>query len=354
MGKWQLTDNPFSRKSVLREEDYQSELTIITSEMQSLLNRFDWGFDPKNSLHEILIGDRGCGKTTDLLTIKHHIDLEKMDDIKTVYLNDYIVLPTDTDKLFGESYMMNSDEEALILKRGRIGSARHYFVFIDMPDEYKKDPMLKTIRAISTLFLLSNVHLYIAFNHENFVKADALSQTLGKITHRYMSPFQVSETLTLVEKRLAYYRVDDYQGDALYPFTPDVINYVHDRCKGNPRNLLSYLSIALDNLKPSDSDIIDADLFESMFTSGNYRKEILRDKIGNPLQYQLFETLLEEIEGEPFNGIVESQKDITDYMGVNHKWSHVTTTKRLKRLVKYGLLDMVPGKTSWMKSYRLR
>lgn len=371
MGKWSLKANPFSRKAIKTEEDFDPELTIITRTMRNLLNGLAWGYTPGDPFYEVLIGARGAGKTTDLLTIKQNIDSNTKENIRTCYVNKYILLPQDKNLLFGDTAPMEFEQEGMdyILEKQitskqaeiykskdsrHLGTLEHYYIFIDVPDEYRRDQMRAMLQAIDDMMNFKNISIYMAINHINFTKADKLTELMGKTTRRQMPEFELSETLEMVKKRLKYYREKGRKGkNPLFPFTLEAIQYAHERWKGNPRNTISHLSITLNELLQSQENEITKQHLEDIFGNSDYRMEVIREHTEDENLIKVLKMLIEIIENQ-FGGLVKTQKSLNVYMASNHGWSDKTTVGRLRKLIKWGLVEMETASDFWTKTYRLR
>ena len=199
-----------------------------------------------------------------------------------------------------------------------------------------------------------NVHLYIAFNHDNYQKADKMTHTLGKITKHNVPNFTIEETEEMIKKRLEYYRNNgNAPPNSLYPLTEESVKFVHDKCGGNPRNIISFLSISLSNLVNTDCETIHLKNIKSIIENDNFRNQILREKLDDESQIRTLELLLRAID-EEFNGVVNGERLITDHMTTTYGWGKNTTIRRLKKLEKFGLVSIKKTGDCWTKTIRLK
>jgi hypothetical protein len=99
-------------------------------------------------------------------------------------------------------------------------------------------------------------------------------------------------------------------------------------------------------------NINDVDVRE-ILKNRDYQLDILEDRFDDRTLIDNLQTLINEIKAQ-FNGTIPSQKVVTEHMTTKHGWSHTTTEKRLKQLIKVGLLDLGAGQDGWTKTYKLK
>jgi hypothetical protein len=341
MQAYGLRGEPFSTKAITSKRDYNKDIIVKTRTIRVLTQEFVFGFAPMDPIHIMLLGERGCGKTTNIFYLKDFVDTnKKSDSIFTKFTNVPEISKREIDQF--------------ILKDLKGESSNHRYLFYDYPDDYKDKQLENTIATIGSLLPQRNLHIFMALSKTTYNHALRISDTFGKLEPVQIPRFTLPETIELIEKRLKYYRDPNFKAESnIYPFDKESIEIIYLKGGAVPRNMLTIAGILIRSSIEDQINNINEKYATTILEAHNYRESILRDRIEDSTIVKMLDILLNEINTE-FNGIIHRETELINHMKKKYGWSNKTTRKRLQKLVNIRLLDLRRSERDlWTKEYRL-
>ena len=347
----QLRWNPFEHQSTYDFDDYKSQPFILDGleTPKVLKNKLIWNVTSNQRVLIKIISTKGAGKSTLSFYLQDSLEQLKNSNLLIFYtskigLEYYNLLGSFLHEFNIDTNGFKNNEEAIkhFLEDKKI------YLFIDFQDilvsSYFKI-LANTLEKIGNLS--KNISIILTMNKVHAVKMEAYSYVLGKYTSFELPGFSLGNTNSLIKERLKTARKDNYEGDELYPFQK-LTELIFNHSGGIPRNILSACDLLLSNFEDGE---IDLDL-ASLLLKGEFAKKVIYDMTLEGYEREYLMQLYDVVRND-FNGEISKEKDLTDYMEKNKGWSNKTTSKRLRKLFGFGLLNINKGEDLWSNVIRI-
>lgn len=335
--------NPFLRISCT---DFLDLEPFIETEVSSYLKQsILQAFTSKWSLHIILKGENGSGKTSHLLYIgklireQHSPNL--IDDyirgVEDVFKSPFFLFKHITNRLnemFDENIpttMVEYQEKIRNILKGR-----KYFFLIDVPDSLNKKYIDNFVNTLEFLIGIQNISIIIAMNISHFEKSFSFSEILGKFNPIFLKKFKYKDTYELIEKRL---NMVSKEPNGIYPFTEDSIKIIHKVSDGIPRLILTKCDKLFSMAIERKIDKIDSDFAEKILEKSHVM-DTLNQSITNPAMRK---TLLDVFNVLKYDmgGVAYSQKEFIEKVKQKGLYNnHITILKKINILKKLHLINV--------------
>jgi hypothetical protein len=358
MVMFNLIKNPFQNQFTYDFSDYKSQPFIVEGMFQTpivLKRKLEWNCQAgaqscDRILLKVLSEQKGAGKSTLSFFLQDCLAELNKSSILYFYHNnfnyDYFDLLKDIrERLDIPRY--SSNEEAI----KKFLEDKHLYLFIDFQDELTNQNFKLLANILQSIPLLSrNISIILTMNKNHALKMENYSLVLGKYTPFDLPPFSLENTKSLIIERLKLARSSNYKGSEIYPFE-NVIDLIHSYSGGLPRNIISACDLLLSHFGEQDEGTIDKDEANLLF-KGDFSKKVISDNTSEGFErtvlYELYAVIRDKFKGE-----VNKEKDLKDYMNQNYGWASVTTGKRLRKLVKFNLINITKGLDLWSNVIRI-
>jgi len=336
-------DNPFVRISCTDYLDLEPFIERNTSVYlkQSVLQTCDSQW----SLHVVVRGERGSGKTSHLLYAGKLI----RDKRSSLLVDDYIRGVADVFKspfhIFRHMLeRLNIPHHSINIPTGMMDfqkalreviGERKYFFLVDVPDSLSKKNLNNFVNSVEYLIGIHKISIIIAMNISHFEKSFSYSEVLGKFHPAFIKLFTPEDTAELVERRLKTVSINNDTN----LFTDDAIGVIHRISGGIPRLMLTKCDTLFKNASTDGVSIVDYSFAEKILEK-THLMDTLNQRVSDGIVRQslldVFNVLKNDLGGE-----VGSQKDYIEKVKEKGLYNnHITIIKKIKELEKLRLITI--------------
>jgi type II secretory pathway predicted ATPase ExeA len=336
----ELSGNPFEMKTVHDLSDFEMQPFLLLKNQRILKTKLDFNLKSNFPIYQIIIGDRGAGKSTSLLYLYKAL-LEK--EINIYYLNRPLTDMNNLAQLLGIKIFqtkiyskINEDEEdnSISSKIKNLLKNKKTYLFIDMPDKVTTGILNDFLGLLETLLDIKELSIFIAMNRSHYNRSFSHSEILGKYVTIELEPFEYEETEQLIIERLK--TVKDNNG--IKPFTEESLQKIHSFSGGIPRNILSACDLLLMGAIESDRDLIDGE-FTSKKLQSEFAYKIIDERIKDKTTRDALKRIYNFIKLE-FKGKIEQEKEFQQKFVDKYGGASQTLRKRIRFLEKLGLIEI--------------
>jgi len=325
---WGLIYNPFERKITYDINDLKQLPFIPLKCHRILYEKIKFNVNSPYPIYQLLLGERGIGKTTSLLSFYDYVLKLGAKACYSNKLGDPVL------QLFG---LLGGDiNDFSMMKFEELAEGKTYF-FIDFPDKFKTKKLEFFLEELEKFFNFKNVSIIIALNKSHYNTSFKYSEIFGKFSSLTIDRFSDSMAIELVKARLEKSRDKNYGGDSLHPFSKDIIRLANRVSAGIPRNLLSACEYLLMEAEFLEKKKIDAEFAKKVLSSEEFARKIVEERVEDET-YRRMLTDLYRIVRERFSGYVKTEETLINEVKKELGWSRMTVKKRIRDLAKLGLI----------------
>lgn len=329
--KFGLTGNPFEMKTVHDINDFEIQPFLLLKSQRILKTKLEFNLTSGFPIYQIIIGDRGIGKSSTLLYLYKF--LNEGNKAEVCYSNRPIIELKNIADLIGLYNPINQKEGVLKMIKNYLEDKKLY-LFLDMPDKVTSEILRDFLGVLETLLDLKKISVFIAMNRSHYDRSFSHSEILGKYTSIELEPFEFEETEQMVIERLKISR----ESNGLKPFTEESLRKIHSFSSGIPRNILSACDLLLMGAVEENIEIIDV-TFTSKKLQSEFAYKIINERIKDITNRENLKRIYDFIKIK-FKGNVKQEKEFQkEYTEINGGAS-MTLRKRIRTLEKLGLIEL--------------
>lgn len=338
--KFGLTGNPFEIKTVHDLSDFEIQPFLLLKNQRVLKTKLEFNVDSKFPLYQIIIGDRGIGKSTTLLYLyKTSIN----DKTLSFYISRPLTQINSILELLGlretrtqiiTSKESKEDSGTLSRIKSHI-SGKKVFLFIDMPDKVTSSILGDFLGVLEVLLDCKEISIFLALNRSHYDRSFMHSEILGKYSSIELEPFTYEETEQLIIERLNQAKKDV---NGTKPFTEESLQKIYSFSNGIPRNIISACDLLLMSAVESNNVVIDGK-FTSKKLQSEYAYKIINERVRDLTTRENLKKVYDFIK-IAFKGTSHNEKELHSKFAERYGGASMTLRKRIRLLEKLGLIEI--------------
>jgi len=347
LSKYYLTANPFQKQEVTDISDFEEQPFIKTKTVKRFEIELQWAFPTGQPLFYNLVGARGIGKTATMVYLKKFIEKSKVDGKKfgVVYINrDFDRMSDDDSTIY--KYIFNEYPDSIAkIKRGLkeyMDEFKHIFFLFDTQEIMTQSTLTNLAKFLEYIIRCHYGSIFITMNDDHYRKLQKITMIVGfgaKITTINLNDDFDGEFLyEVADRRLKKFRIKDYTGDPVYPFTIDSINEIARITSFTPRNFILGCNDCMRTATEMNKNVIDIELVNCALRQ-SYAENVIKERVKNEGEQIIFTNIIDTIKKD-FNGIAPSMPELYKKLVSKGKYplSYMTFFDWINKLEEFGLV----------------
>jgi hypothetical protein len=335
--------NPFLRISCTDFLDLEPFIELETSSY--LRQSVTQTFTSQWSLHVILKGENGTGKTAHLLymgkLIREQHSPKLIDDyvrgIEDVFKSPFFlfkhILERLNEMIVGEIPLSMFEFQK---KLKEVLGDRKYFFLVDVPDSLNKKHIDDFVNTLEFLIGVQNVSIIIAMNISHYEKSFSYSEILGKFNPVFLKRFTYEDTYELVEQRL---NTVSTTPNGIEPFTEDAVKTIQRVSDGVPRLILTKCDKLFSTAVEEHISRIDQDFAEVVLEKTHVMDTLNQSVPDSTMRKTLIDVF--NILKNDMGGVAKSQKEFIEKVKEKGLYNnHITILKKIAVLKKLHIIKV--------------
>lgn len=329
--KFGLTGNPFEMKTVHDLNDFEIQPFLLLKNQRLLKTKIEFNLKSEFPIYQIIIGDRGIGKSTTLLYLYKFLN-EK--NAYVYYTNRPVTNLENISNLLGLGMWNISSKESSLIKIKNYLKDKKVYLFFDMPDKVTSEILRDFLGILEVMLSLKEIRVFLAMNKSHYDRSFTFSEILGKYVTIELESFEIEETEQLIKERLKIFR----NNNGFKPFTEESIKKIYSFSAGIPRNILSACDLLLMGAVEEDIKSIDG-TFTSKKLQSEFAYKIISERIKDITARENLKRVYDFIKLE-FKGKVNQEREFQRKFIEVYGGANMTLRKRTRKLEKLGLIEI--------------